>query len=235
MRYLLIFLIMLASIPSLASDALKIGTTMAPPLSVPEGTGMLDLLVKEAFARAGVDVELVTLPSERGLISAASGQTDGDINRVAGLSKEYPELVQVDESNMTYEFMAFTRRKDLSVRGWDDLRGLNVGFITGWKIFENNVTAKTITKVDNPAQLFTLLEKDRVDVVLFDRWGGGHQLRQLGCADATVMEPPLATRDMFLYLNHQHQSLAPQLAQALRDMKSDGTYDRIVGQFRECR
>lgn len=234
MRYLLIFLIMLASVPSQASDALKIGTTMAPPLSVPEGTGMLDLLVKEAFARAGLNVELLTLPSERGLISAASGQTDGDINRVAGLSKEYPELVQVDESNMTYEFMAFTRRKDISVRGWDDLRELDVGFITGWKIFENNVTAKTVAKVDNPAQLFTLLEKDRVDVVLFDRWGGAYQLRQLGCTDAVVMEPPLATRDMFLYLNRQHQALAPQLAQALRDMKSDGTYDRIVGRFRGC-
>ena len=230
MSYFLMLLMLLVSSPCLAGDALRISTTLAPPLSVPEGTGMLDSLAKEAFARAGVSVTLVTLPSERGLISAASGDTDGDINRVAGLSAKYPELVQVKEKNMVYEFMAFTRRQDLSVRNWDDLRGLDVGFITGWKILEENVVARTITKVDNPAQLFTLLRNDRVDVIIFDRWGGSHYLREFGLSDVFVVEPPLAARDMYLYLNREHQALVPHLEQALRSIKADGTYERIFGQ-----
>jgi polar amino acid transport system substrate-binding protein len=191
---------------------------------------MLDRLAKETFARAGVPVTLVTLPSERGLISAASGDTDGDINRVAGLSVKYPELVQVQEKNMVYEFMAFTRRQDLSVRSWDDLRGLDVGFITGWKILEENVVARTITKVDNPAQLFALLRNDRVDVIIFDRWGGGHYLSEFGLTDVLVVEPPLAVHDMYLYLNREYQTLVPHLEQALRSIKADGTYERIFGQ-----
>lgn len=230
MSYFLMLLVVLVSSPCLAGDALKISTTLAPPLSVPEGTGMLDRLAQETFARAGVSMALVTLPSERGLISAASGDTSGDINRVAGLSAKYPELVQVQERNMVYEFMAFTRRQDLSVRNWDDLRGLDVGFITGWKILEENVVARTITKVDNPAQLFALLKNDRVDVIIFDRWGGGHYLREFGLADVLVLEPPLAARDMYLYLNREHQALVPHLEQALRSIKADGTYERIFGQ-----
>jgi polar amino acid transport system substrate-binding protein len=31
-----------------------------------------------------------------------------------------------------------------------------------------------------------------------------------------------------LYLNKKHQALVPKLAQALRDMKADGSYTRIL-------
>lgn len=231
MRCLLFILTLLAASPAFCDDAIRIGTTVAPPLSVPDFSGKLDTLIREAFARIGTPVVLVTLPSERGLISAASGDTDGDINRVAGLSSKYPELVQVEESNMVYEFMAFSRRKGVAIRGWDDLRGLDVAFITGWKIFEDNVKAGSITKVDNPDQLFSLLRLDRVDAVLFDRWGGAHYLAKMNLSDAVAQEPPLATKDMFLYLNRRHAALAPRLAQALRDMKTDGTHARIFGTF----
>lgn len=229
MRCLLLLLTLLVSQPAFSDDAIRIGTTVAPPLSVPDGSGKLDILIREAFARIDTPVVLVTLPSERGLISAASGDTDGDINRVAGLSAKYPELVQVEESNMVYEFMAFSRRKGLSIRSWEDLRGLDVAFITGWKILEDNVTAGTITKVDNAEQLFSLLRFDRVDAVLFDRWGGSHYLATMNLDDAVAQEPPLATREMFLYLNRRHGALAPRLAKALRSMKADGTHSRIFG------
>lgn len=217
----------------LAGETLKIGTTMSPPLSVPERTGMLDLIITEAFTRAGIPMTLVTLPSERGLISASAGDTDGDINRVGGLTAKYPELVQVEESNMIYEFMAFSRRTDISVRGWNDLRKLSVGFITGWRIFEENVDSSSITKVDNPSQLFSLLQNDRVEVILMDRWGGGYYLKASGMPDGRALEPPLAKRDMFLYLNRRHSELVPKVAEALRSMKADGSYSRIVGRFEE--
>lgn len=235
MRFLLVLSLSLVGVlmssTCFAGETLKIGTTMSPPLSVPERTGMLDLIVTEAFARAGIPMTLVTLPSERGLISASAGDTDGDINRVGGLAAKYPELVQVEESNMSYEFMAFSRRTNISVQGWDDLRGISVGFITGWKIFEENVVSSSTTKVDNPSQLFSLLQNDRVDVILMDRWGGGHYLKVVGVSDGRALEPPLAKRDMFLYLNRKHLTLAPKVAEALRSMKADGTYGRIVGRF----
>ena len=229
MRCFLLILTLLVSQPAFGDDSIRIGTTVAPPLSLADGSGKLDMLIRDAFARTHTPVVFVTLPSERGLISAASGDTDGDINRVAGLSAKYPELVQVEESNMVYEFMAFSRRKGLSIRSWEDLRGLDVAFITGWKILENNVTARTITKVDNAEQLFSLLRFDRVDAVLFDRWGGAHYLATMNLNDAVAQEPPLATKDMYLYLNRRHAALAPRLAQALRDMKTDGSYARIFG------
>jgi polar amino acid transport system substrate-binding protein len=34
--------------------------------------------------------------------------------------------------------------------------------------------------------------------------------------------------DMFLYLHKKHEALVPRLAQALRDMKADGSHARIL-------
>ena len=33
---------------------------------------------------------------------------------------------------------------------------------------------------------------------------------------------------MYLYLHRRHEALVPRIAQALREMKSDGSYNRIL-------
>ena len=203
---------------------LTIGTTDSPPLSLPDQSGILDRMLKEAFSRIGVQVEFVTLPSERYLLEAEKGTIDGDNNRIAGLQSKYPKLIQVPESSMIYEFAAFAARPGVAIRNWDDLATLDVAHIIGWKIFEDNVKGPRVTKVANSAQLFSLLKSGRTDVVLFDRFGGYHQIKELGISHGYVVEPPLAKREMFLYLNAKHADLVPALAKALRAMKADGSH-----------
>ena len=206
---------------------LTIGTTHSPPLSLPDQSGMLDRMLKEAFLRVGVQVEFVTLPSERSLVLAETGKIDGDNNRVAGLTSRYPHLIQVPESNMTYEFMAFATKPGLTIKNWADLAPLKVSYITGWKILEDNVKATDVTKVATSEQLFSFLKKGRTEVVLFDRFGGSHHLKELGIKEGYAVEPPLAKRDMYLYLNAKHADLVPALARTLRAMKADGSHARF--------
>lgn len=208
-------------------QVLRIGTTDSPPLSTPDQKGMLDRMLKEAFSRIGVQVEFVTLPSERSLAMADAGEIDGDNNRVAGLQQRYPNLVQVPESNMRYEFMAFATRPGVRVNGWRDLDRLRVAHVIGWKIFDDNVTAPQVTRVGTARQLFSFLDAGRADVVLFDRIGGRYFLRTLGVGKAYAVEPPLAKRDMFLYLNARHAALIPALSRSLQAMKADGTHARF--------
>lgn len=205
---------------------LRIGTTDSPPLSTPDQRGMLDRMLKEAFSRIGVQVEFVTLPSERSLAMAEAGEIDGDNNRVAGLQQRYPNLIQVPESNMSYEFMAFATRPGVTVSGWRDLDRYRVAHVIGWKIFEDNVTAHQLTRVGTAKQLFSFLDAGRADVVLFDRIGGRHFLRSLGVARGYAVEPPLARREMFLYLNARHAALIPALSRSLQAMKADGAHAR---------
>ena len=213
------------------SPALTLATTISPPLSEPGQNGMLDQIIKGAFARIGVHVALQQLPSERGLVMADSGQVDGDGNRISGLHAAYPNLLQVPESNMTYEFTAFALRPDVNVRNWDDLHHYTVAYIIGWKIYDENVRASSTVKVATPENLFALLRAGRVDVVLYYRLGGLYYARKLGLTNLRVLAPPLATREMYMYLNSRHADLVPRLAAALRGMKKDGSYERIVAPF----
>ena len=213
---------------SAAAKPLVLNNTAEPPLTEANGTGFLDRLAQEAFRRAGVELQLVKLPAERGLRNANAGIEDGDLNRIAGIERAFPNLVRVPEKNMDMDFSAFTRRPGLPTVTWQQLTTHRVGIIKGWKILEVNLkNARLILNTNDAKQLYRVLERDRVDVVLYSKLMGLNHLRRHGPRDAIVLEPPLETREMFMYLHKQHAALVPRLAAALRALKEDGTYDRF--------
>ncbi|MDP3540501.1 MAG: transporter substrate-binding domain-containing protein [Azonexus sp.] len=187
-------------------------------------------LSQEAFRRIGVEFKLVSLPSERSLFAANTGDVDGEGLRVAGLSGQYPNLVQVPEHFIGISFVAFARDATIRLdRGWESLKPYSVAFINGWKMFENNTTGvRVVNKVDKPEQLFRMLEGGRVELALYTRADGVALVRSMGLTSIAPLSPVLKDVDMYLYLNKKHEALVPRLAQALRDMKSDGSYNRIL-------
>jgi len=210
------------------AETLAINTTGAPPFSNENRTGYHDLLTIEVFNRLGLDIIIPRLPAERALINVNKGIDDGNVPRIAGLDRLYPNLIMVPENLMDYEFVAFTRHSDFPTTGWDALKPYDVAIITGWKILEKNVVSvHSLTKVKNQTQLFTLLKSDRIDVVIYEKWQGLQTARDLGITDIRILYPPLAKREMFMYLHRKHVDLIPELAAALKNMKEDGTYLRI--------
>jgi polar amino acid transport system substrate-binding protein len=97
---------------------LSLTTGGAPPLTAsPNHPGFLPELAKALFKRIGVEVEVTTVPTERSLINVNSGIDDGDLFRVAGVEAEYPNVIRVPEKIMDNDFVAFTKRGDIRIRG----------------------------------------------------------------------------------------------------------------------
>ncbi len=99
----------------------------------------------------------------------------------------------------------------------------------GWKILEANLAdVRSLVRVKkNQKLLFSLLGKHRADIAVYSRFEGHEMIKKLGLQSVWAIEPPLATREMLLYLNKKHLPLIPALTKQLRSMKHDGTYDRI--------
>ncbi|MBI5141529.1 MAG: transporter substrate-binding domain-containing protein [Nitrospirae bacterium] len=219
---------------SACAETIVLNTAHTYPLSTPDCKGYEDLIVNEAFRRLGMEVKIVHLPSERALVNANKGIDDGNFSRIAGLEKNYSNLVMVPEQIATFEFAAFARDPSIRIDGWESLQSYSVGIVTGWKILEANVTkTRLLTKVSSADALFDLLVHGRVDIVVFDSEQGKAIMRRNGISGVTALKPLLASTDMFIYLNSRHAALAPKLAAVLRGMKRDGSFARIVGSVKD--
>jgi polar amino acid transport system substrate-binding protein len=198
-----------------------------PPLTTPEHTGFLDMIATEMFRRIEVELRLVKLPAERALLLANDGLEDGDLTRIAGLEEQYPNLVRVPEKLIDWDFAAFSKDASIPVN-FEAIRRHSVGLIRGWKIYERNMAgAEHVTTVDDPQQLFRLLDRDRIEVALYTRWMGLALIQKQGLKDIRPLEPPLVSRAMYIYLNKRHAKLVPKLAEALRALKREGYYQRV--------
>lgn len=201
-----------------------------PPFTNNAGSGFLDVVAGEAFRRAGVKLRLVRLPAERALLNANAGIEDGDLTRIAGLEVKYPNLIRVPEKLADWTFNAFSRDPAMST-DLESLRSRPVAHIKGWKIYEQMMDgAPAVVTAEDSAQLFRLLELGRVEVVLYMRWMGQARIREQGLQGVVLLEPPIATREMFIYLHKRHAELVPKVAAALRDLKKEGFYEHL---FRE--
>jgi len=209
-------------------EELTMNTAAKPPLSNEFNTGFIDLLAIEAMARINVKLNITQLPAERSLQDANNGIHDGELLRVEGLEQTYTNLIPVPEKLMDLEFMAFSRTVNRIDGGWAGLKPYSVAFMNGWKLLEMNVpTSAEITKVNSHSQLFNLLDINRVDIVIYERWGGLNLIQDLNIPNVHPISPPLAIKSMHMYLNKKHRLLIPKLDQALKDIKADGTYKKL--------
>lgn len=206
---------------------LVLNNTNEPPYTTDAGDGFIDIVAKEAFQRVGVELRLIKLPAERALISANAGVEDGDLVRIVGLERQYPNLIRVPEKLMDWTFAAFGKGAALPGK-WDAIRPRTVGYIKGWKIYEQHMAgAPQVTTADDAEQLFRLLALGRVEIALYEHWMGLALAKQQGIKAVRPLQPALATREMFIYLHKRHADLVTPLAAALRALKAEGFYDRI--------
>jgi polar amino acid transport system substrate-binding protein len=209
------------------TPVLVLNDTNEPPFTTVDGQGFLDAVAGEMFRRAGARLQLVRLPAERGLLNANAGVEDGDLVRIAGLEAQYPNLVRVPEKLLDWEFAAFGKDAALPAHG-ETLRTRPVGHIRGWKIYEQQLAgASQVVTAEDTEQLFRQLQRDRIEIALYERWQGLSRIRHQGLTGVHVLEPSLAKREMFIYLHKRHTALVPKLAAALRAIKAEGLYDRL--------
>ena len=215
-----------------ASTPLRLATGALPPLTSEGGrTGFLDALAHALFERLDIDATLLRLPVERALINANAGIEDGDMFRAPGFEAAYPNLVQIPEKVLDFDFVALATRADVEVRQWGDLRSYGVAWVTGWKLFERNAkAARETTTVRELPQLLPLVASGRVDIALADRWQMLWLAREARLP-IRVLDPPLARAPMFAYLHRRHAALVAPAASALAHLKRDGTWQRLYDEI----
>ncbi len=217
--------------PLYAVEPLVLATADRPPLSTEDHQGFSDRVIREACRRLGIEVQIVAVSSARSLSNVERGVDDGNFLRIKGFDKKYPHLVRVPEKIIDVQFVIFSKDSQLKTPNWESLRPYHVGYVRGWLIAEQNIKdVKEITVVENRTSLFKVLESDRIELAFAELYGGYYLMKTLNLPHLSIAHPPLATMEMFLYLNNKHEKLVPKLTAVLKEMKRDGTYNAIFNQ-----
>lgn len=214
--------------PLLYATEIHLNSGAKNPFATGDSSGFYDKLVPVLFERMGIRGSVSWLPSERALLNANSGIDDGNIARVAGIEKKYPNLIRVPEQIVDFTFMGYSHRKDIKLTDWNSVKQFRVGIIRGWKIYEKNLAgSKELLMARSPEQLFSLLKHKRVDLVMYDRWQAQYWMKKLAYS-VPALDNPITSKNMFIYMHKKHAKLVPFIAATLRAMKKDGTYQRIL-------
>lgn len=213
-----------------ASNTIKINTGWSPPVST-----VLGEIMQAVFDRAEISLSFNQLPGERSIAFVAQGVDDGDCCRIPkAIAKDYPELVRVPEVVYEAKFSAFAKLPHPKIESFESLKPYSVGTIAGWKVLVNNlkrIQPEILHVMDDPAAMFNILAKDRIDIATFGYLSGLQIIINQGLSQVSAIEPPLVTAPLYLYLNEKHAHLVPQLDKAIKELKSEGKIDRIVQKF----
>ena len=221
-------MILLLSTTVKAQQQLVFANPTNAPYTTLRGDGYLDRVYREAFRQLGYRIKLVRLPAERALRAANEGIIDGDISRIAGLEKKYPALIRVPVRIMEMKFVAFAREPQREPASWQVLKNYSVGYIKGWKIFEDHVPEGTnLVAVRDQMQLFDMFKRDRLQLVLYSQYMGFALARSAKIKDIHPWQPPLASKEMFLYMHEKHAALVPRITTVLQELKDSGFVHRV--------
>ena len=217
--------------PALAMEKIIFNTGIRDPFTTNKKDGFIDKVLHETFRRIGFDAKLIVYQnSAKALKNANVGIDDGAALRIQGLEKKFPNLIRIPEKLMDNDFVAYSMNTPVATSDWAALDGAKIAYVNGWQVFQNNLMDhKATTRTKNAQQMFDLLSSGKVDYMLYERWQGLWRAQQLG-VDIKVSEPPLAKREMFMYLNSKHAHLVSKASDALAQMKKDGTYKAIFDQ-----
>ncbi len=184
-------------------------------------------ILREAYKRLDIEVEITHLPGERAINMANRGEVDGEVFRVAGIHEKYTNLLMVPVPVVETDTMAFTKGVTFAVNGWESLQPYTIGFVRGFKMAEDNTQGMNVEPVTTVRQNFLKLNDERIDVVIESRLGGLAMLKELKLTGVAPLEPPINSIQVYHYLHKKHQQLLPKITKVLQDMEQKGIVQKI--------
>ncbi len=195
-------------------------------VSIDEST-LVDRLIYNALLRAGYGMTMDAAPMAYAVQMANDGERDGLASQSKGIEARFPDLVIVPEQLASVSFPVFARvDSDLKINSWDDFSGLRVGHLFK-KLHIINQLPKDIAAAvmrESFRELMDALQNGECDVAVTSSTNNiplvlPENVKRVGTAQ---------TMPSYTFVHKRHAGLVPGIVAALRSMKLDGSYAKII-------
>ena len=195
-------------------------------IAVDEST-LIDRLLYSAVSTAGYDMTMDAATMAYAIQMANSGERDALASQAAGLDRLYPDLIMVPEAIGSVSFPAFAMiGSDITISSWADFSGLVVGHLYQKPYITEHLPPdiEGAIQKDSFYELNRSLLNGECDVIVTSTTFN----IDLISADG-ILQVGLAEHiPSYTYLNRKYSHLVPVIAQSIREIKKNGTYDRIL-------
>ena len=198
-----------------------VGFTLAPSIIARE-------ILTEAYSRAGYRADYLEFPPNRMIASLKSGEIDAMLIAEASFSATSPDSIRIETPIWVDDLVAFTKGP-LPIQGWESMRKYRIGYIAAMLIIERRLASGYVTfPVNDPKQLFRMLESGRTDVVVTSRVLGELTMRDLGITDISRTHGVLETVCNYHFLAKGKENVARHLSAELAEMEKSGRIAEIT-------
>lgn len=198
-------------------------------------------LIEAAFATQGIQVQFITVPFTRCMLYAKSGQVAGCFNATI-TDDNRADYLWHQPAMFEEELSIFARADDAATSGRElrlaDLRGKRVAYTNGYTYPSEFLHDSRIQKFGavSDAGLIRMLLGKRVDYILLNRTPGWQRIEASPEFRGRLQRVGLISMDGFWIAFSKNHPDSPRLAQAfgqgLAQMRRDGSYQRLLDEFR---
>lgn len=186
-------------------------------------------IVTEVYQPLDIEIRLLELPAARSLRYVNDGFADAELARVAGIEREFTELIPVPVPLVTLYLIAVARTPDISIENMQHARGGRVAIKLGSKYVEQYTKDWKVLQVESMEQQLHLLANGRVDYVLIDAIQPTLDLSAF--AKDTLYQQTLQSVSVHHYIHKKHQQLLPAITTELSRLHDSGRIDAIIKHF----
>lgn len=231
------FLAVFAALGSLAQAASLAAPAATPAAWMPEDRAPIRIgvisgagsqavaaeVMLAVYQRAGVKVELISLPALRATRMVESNQLDGEVARIPAYFRRNPELLRVEPPLFEADVTAFALSdRAMTIERAEDLQGLRVGVLRGVvQSLEAVRGIKAVEQVADVRQMYRMLSSGRLDVVV-DAVLNQQRYIQSSGAGHIVAVGTLGIEPVHHGLHRRHAALADRIAREIEVMAASG-------------
>ncbi len=179
------------------------------------------VVLETAYGELGIKISLTELPVKRALVFSNEGKTDGELHRMKGIEKKYPNLRWIPISVTRIKMSVFAL-KEHQIKGMESLKPFKIGIRRGVVISDQLTKGYTRIELDKYNQILKMIDAERIDVGLISLFTGIMEMKKLGLNHIKVLKPPVKVIPLYHYLHKKHDSLVPKIKHKLREMEAKG-------------
>lgn len=179
-------------------------------------------ILKEAYQRIGMNISFAILPASRGLKMSSNGVLDGEMHKIAGIDKNNKNLIMIPVPINKIDVVAFVKNPNITINSAHDLIHHKIGVEKRMKFADELTQGLDVEKATSIKQLFLMLDKERLDVVVTVHIAGLHTIKELHLEGAQFKIFPLQQKKMYHYLHFRHQAVVPRITETLKTMEEQG-------------